>query len=550
MSPAPPENQAALIQRLLGYTIFVGAVLALILIIFVAKFEFLSNNTGLVQAEIARNVARGDGLTTDTIRPLAISLAGDKAERVLFSGPLYPLLLSLPMRVLGTDGNAVALTSMAFIVLTLVLVGIIAARLFNARVAIGSVALLILSVPFVQQGVVGDQLAFLSFILTLLFSVLLLWRESPRAESQWWTVGVGALVGLAWLTRHEMIALLPTVLVFWLIADRQRFWRRTLWTLVPVVVLAGPWSAYNSILLERPVSSPECYMLLSDTTLYPDDTLVRKAAPAPEHPLVLAARHPGMIYLKVRERLVRIYHRIPMLGNPFVTAFFLVGAVLATAKRRLSLIHWTVLLAVALTGFMIALYTNNVTILICFAPFVTMLAVFSFTDLLEPLDENPPTGEAPSASTFGRKFRYWIGLASATRGTGRVISFGLVLLALVVACPMVDYLFARPPARSSPVVRATELLGEEPYDLIMTDVPSAVTWHADTRTLILPDNQRQMEAIEQAGFRPDAVYLRARPGLRRDMFPGFEWVERRDLPGLLWVRAEDTSEADGGDGDE
>ncbi len=550
MSPVPPQDRIALIQHLLGYAIFVGSVLTLILILFVAKFEFLSANSALSQAQMARNVATGEGLTTDVIRPLAVGLAGDRADQALFSAPLYPLVLSLPMRVMGAGDTVVGLTSMTFIVLTLVLVGVVAARVFSARVAVGSVALLALTVPFMQQGVSGDELAFLTLILTALFCALLLWRGSPRQASAWWPIVVGLLVAMAWLTRQELLALLPAVIVFWLYADRPRFWKRTLWTLIPVIILGAPWIIHNSMVLERPITSAESYELLSDTTLYPDDSLVRKATPVPEHPWVLAARHPGMMYLKVRDRLPNLYHRIPLLGNPFVTALFIAGAVIATAKRRLSLVHWTTLLAIALTGLAIILYTNHLGILICFTPIVTMLAVFGFTDFVKGLDQQPPEAIVPSASRLTITLRRWTGLAPDVRGTGRLISFALVLLALVVAYPMADYMFVQPPARPNPVTEATALLGEEPYDLIMTDVPSAVAWYSGKQTLILPDSERQMEAIENAGFRPDAVYLRARPGLNPEMFPGFEWVERRDLPGILWERADDPPAADAGDGDE
>jgi hypothetical protein len=253
-----------------------------------------------------------------------------------------------------------------------------------------------------------------------------------------------------------------------------------------------------------------------------------------------------MMYLKVRDRFLELYHRISLLGNPYVTAFFLVGVVIATVKRRLSEIHWTALLAIALTGVTITLYTNQVAILSCFVPIITMLAIYTFTDIVSEFDEQSSAKHSGRVSRVAITLRRWAGLASGYRGTGRVIWFGLLLLALVASYPMIHYLFIRPPARPSPAAEATALLGEESYDLIMTDVPSAVTWHAGSRTLILPDSQREMGAIEQAGFRPDAVFLRMRAGLSRDMFPGFEWVERRDLPGLLWVRADDAPADSGG----
>lgn len=544
MSPVPRPRRAVLLEGLLSYAILACGVLLILLVVFVAKFASLTSPSGLAQAEVARNIATGEGLTTDVIRPLGVGLAGDQADRVLFSAPLYPLVLSLPMRLFGAEDAVVALTSMAFVVLTLVLVAMVCIRLFGKRVAIGSVGLLALTVPFVQQGVTGDELAFLSLILTALFLVLILWQESPSRHSLWWTVSVAVLAAIAWLTRHEMFALIPTAIVFWLIADRRRFWRRLLWTIIPFAILAAPWVIHNVILLQRPVVSAESYALLSATTLYPEGSLVQRATPVPEHPWLQAARNPSAMYLKLRDRLITLYYRVPAIGNPFIMAVFLLGVITATARRQRALIYWIVLLAIALLGGTVALYTDNIDLITCFLPAVTVLAVLGLTETIRALDEPPVTDEPPAdeevtvPAPFTITWQGWIGVGPRGYGSGRVMSFALVLLALLATCPMVEYLFVRPPARISPMIGVMERLGEEPYGLIMTDMPSVVTWYARKRTLVLPDGPEQMSALEAAGFGPDAIYLGSRAGTSRSMFPGFEWVDRRDLPGALWRRTE------------
>lgn len=548
MRPVPPDHSTAVIQRLLGYAVFVGAVLALLLVVFVAKFGFLASTSGLEQAEIARNVAAGASLTTGILRPLGVGLAGDDAYKVLFSGPLYPLVLSVPLRAFGAEGKVVALTSMVFIILTLIFVAIVSARVFGTRVAVGAVGLLALTVPYIDLGIAGDEVAFLALITTAIFGLLLLWRGADNKNSQWWPVSIGALLGLAWLTSYETIAVLPAVLVFWGVVDRKRFWSRSLWTVVPLILLIAPWIIYNVMLLDRPVVSPYTYMLLTGTTMYPDDIVLRQAS-VPEHPWVLAVRHPGMIYLKMTERVSSLYHRLPLLANPYVTALFFAGALIATARRRLSLIYWVVLVAVVLTGLTTALYSNRMALLLSFTPVITLLAVFAFTEIMSGVDRPVSVREVMSTSRLRIALGFWTGLAPGCRGTGRAISFGLVLLALVVSYPMADYLFVIPAAQPNPIPDATALLGREPYDIIMTDVPGAVAWYAGKRTLILPDAPGQLQVIEQAGVSPDAAYLRRRPGLQSDIFPGFEWVERRDLPGLLWERVDDARAADTGDGD-
>ena len=62
------------LDTVLKRTIFVAALLALVLIVFVAKFESITDPNVADYAQVARHVARGEGFTTSAISLLGLSV--------------------------------------------------------------------------------------------------------------------------------------------------------------------------------------------------------------------------------------------------------------------------------------------------------------------------------------------------------------------------------------------------------------------------------------------------------------------------------------------
>ncbi len=524
------------IQRLLAHVIFVGFVLALLLIIFVAKFEYLQAPSALDHAQIARNLASGNGLTTSLMRPLGIALGGADAEKVLFSGPLYPTVLSLPMRVFGATGRVVALMSMLFAVLTAATVYLLSTRAFSERIAVASVAIVVLTVSFAVHAVSGTDIACLTFLVTCLFGLLLVWSRSSSRGSVWWPIGASLIVALCWLIRYEMVVLLPAIIIFWLLSDPGRFWKRLLWTLVPFALIALPWIVRNSLLMDRPIVSASSYMLLSSTNLYPGEGILRMYRSVPYHPWQVALAHPGMMLMKVHSHALQTYSTLTLVGNPYITSFFLFGVLLATVRHRLAALHWTVLLSLLLTAGVLCLYEQASALLVVFVPIMVMLTVKDVADTVADLKwPESSDGEGKSTSLI-RRLRGKFKSMQKTGATDRLVTVALVILVLIVAYPMVDYLFVKPPARPSPTVAGLQSLQDRGYDVVLSDAPSAVTWHARTPALLLPADRYALAALEEAGIRPGAVYLSPSQRAERAVFPGYERVENWEYPGVLLER--------------
>lgn len=518
--------------------LFAGAVLMLLLVAFAAKFDSLQTEVTIEQANAARSLAGGQGLSSPSVQPLSFALAPEHPDLVLYTAPAYPVILAGAMRVLGESDRIIGLVALIFLMLTIVLTYLVARRMFDERTAVGAVAVMVLTVPLLQHVVSGSETAFLGLLVTGLFALLLLWTRSEHQESDWWPVGASALIIVAWLTRYEMAMLLPTVIVFWLYAGRRQRRRRLLWTIIPFVVVAGLWGLYNSRVTGHPMVSPWGYHMLADTTLYPNTVIARTYEAITTHPWVTLVQHPGMMAMKFTRYLRQLYYAIPNLGNPIVAMFFLVGAVIATARRELTLQHWAIVLAMGLTVAALCLYLPNAGVLVPFIPVVSLLAVRKLVEILDGMVQPRARLEWDGGVRVTQRLRTWLGIAGPHQGTERLVAFALIMLILVASYPTVDYLFLQPPAERTPLIGAAQAMGRLGYDLVVSNVPQALAWYGEVPTMGLPTSPIQLRAMENAGIEPDAIYLIPSPAAMQMEFEGYERVERPGVVGLLWERVD------------
>ena len=515
-----------------------GAVLMLLLIAFAAKFDALQAENVLEQANIARSLARGDGLRSPSTQPLSHSLAPDAPERVLYAPPAYPVMLAGVLKAAGAKDRAVGLTAVVFLILTLALVYLISVQFLDERVAMGAVVVCVLTVPYLQHVAAGTEIAFLGFLVTALFGLLLWWTRSVSKRSDWWPLGASLLIALCWLTRYEMLVLLPTVIVFWLHGSRRLRWRRVLLTVIPFALIAGLWIARNVQLLDRPIVSPWSYYLLGGTSLYTTSLITRIYEQFAPHPWAMALDHPGMITLKVLGNLRQLYYAIPNIGNAFITAFFLVGVVIASSRRQLALLHWCLLLAIALATIAAALYVGEASLLLCFMPLISMFAVRKLIEILEVMIQRRARVTRRGVNRAFERVRIWLGIRGPDQGTDRLVVFGLVMLCLLAAYPTADYLFLQPAAQRTPLVGAAQAVGKLDYGLVASNVPQALTWYGEVPTVGLPASAMQLNVMISDGIVPDAIYLVPTAASIQMRFEGFERVERPGVMGILWERTD------------
>ena len=180
--------------------------------------------------------------------------------------PAYPYVLGAVYAVTGTHAAAGRLLGAVAGVLTVLLVFLIADRVWGRRVGVVACALAAVAPPLVTMNgsLVSEQL-FLPAMLALV--LLLLWlRDRPEGVPLWGAALVGALCGLCALTRVVGAAFaLIAMLALWGGPPRLRLAS----VAAPVAVLAGallvvlPWTVRNTVEFDRftPLSTQEGFNL-------------------------------------------------------------------------------------------------------------------------------------------------------------------------------------------------------------------------------------------------------------------------------------------------
>ena len=174
--PAPPSNSGAL-----RYIFFVLAVVLALIHVFVT-FRGLSSASGMDQAQLAREIARGHGFQTKVIRPYSWAQALESGNKVspaampdLWQAPLQPLLLAPAFKILerwstytparGSTiyllDRVVASYGVIFFLLAILLTKSVASQLFDDKIAGITALCLVVSQPLWGLAVSGSALTLL-----------------------------------------------------------------------------------------------------------------------------------------------------------------------------------------------------------------------------------------------------------------------------------------------------------------------------------------------------------------------------------------------------
>src|SRR6516165_11149308 len=143
------------LARVIRLTAIWASVIAFSLAYLLIQFRGLSSLTGIDQAQVARELARGNGFSTKNIRPLAIQQLQRSNGQILgrnfpdtFNAPLNPLINSLALRcfsdeltkrISGTSyvfagDRLVAGVSVLFFIAAVAVNYFLACRLFDPRI--------------------------------------------------------------------------------------------------------------------------------------------------------------------------------------------------------------------------------------------------------------------------------------------------------------------------------------------------------------------------------------------------------------------------------
>ena len=450
---------------------------------------YASNFKGLIladamdYAQIARNIAEGQGFTTNVVRPLVTAFSAQISRLPdTTHPPLFALVLATMFGAFGISDATVALTSGLFFLLTIPVVYILARRLFGRRVALISTIVYVLGERMIQYALSGTPVTLAAFLTTL---TLLALHSAHTAHADLNSRGAGVkqcafagfLLGLCYLTEYAFaLALIPAAIYILATHNRRRF-ASTAAFLLSFGLAAAPWMIRNYALTGSPVFGLRSYELVMMTSTHPAYTLYRSTEIRPLAEML--GGQAAQVFKKWLIGLQAMYEQIPSLAGGWLMPLFLAGFLHLFRRRGADSLRAIALLMMGAVLVASVLLQPNIEVLVPFVPFITIMAVAFAVHLLNSL------GMTRTVST----------LAAAA-----VVAVLAVPTVLKIAAPL-------PTIRD---VGASHLMaikrGTPENTVVVSDVPWAVAWYANRKSVWLPNNERDFAAVDKKS-RIDAIYL-------------------------------------------
>ena len=452
--------------------------------------EWGPTSEGMEAAQIARNVARGDGFVTESIRPLALYMFDrtdlGSARTHLREGtpdltypPLYPAALAGVMKTFPFHFAAtqtwfyqpdrwITIFNQVLLFIVLVLTFQFACGLFDSRVAWLSVIALG-GCELIWQLTCSGLPTLLSQCLFLIIALALFSLDrrvrTYENDSIWvclpLAIVVGVFTGLGTMTVYSFGWLILPVLIF---CGAFVVRRRTVTLAVVLVCFAGvvtPWLLRNQRLCGSPFGTAG-YSVAQQTWVFPGDDLERSLDPRYklQHLTVRA----------VGDKCVTALHDIAagellnFTGN-WLGAFFLVSLFIPFRNPAIRRMRWFIVGSLVIFLLVEAagrthlsaesprLSSENLLVLV--APLAFVYGAGLFYLLLDQLDFMTVNSRNTAVGAF-------------------VVALSLPLVFSILAPP--------DPAENSPyapghIQQTSRLMGRE--ELMMSDIPWAVAWYGD-----------------------------------------------------------------------
>jgi 4-amino-4-deoxy-L-arabinose transferase-like glycosyltransferase len=472
-------------------------------------------------AQVARNLAEGNGFTTQFIRPFSIYLvkthnqdrmtaaegeARPDLARIkgshpdLANPPVYPLVLAGLMKVLPfkpevnltsafwsvphprpTPENPrmfaryqpdflIALFNQALLVGLAVTTYFLARRLFDLNVARMAFTLVICCELLWRFSVSGLP----TLLLMLIFMGLvwcLVWIESEEREPVWshraqlWlALAIGLLLGLGTLTRYSFGWLAIPVLVYLGIFCVLRRMQILIATAGVFLVVLTPWIWRNVAVSGTPFGTAG-YAIVETTVLFPEHRLERSLEPS----FKSVGLRPFIYKFAANSRQI-LQEDLPKLGGSWVTALFLTGLLLGFRNPALARLRYFLLGVLLLLVLVQSLgrtqlsedvpEINSENLLVLVVPLVLIYGAGLFYVLLDQMNLKI------------RELRYLV-----VGVFGVLMCLPMIYVALSPKVSPINY-----PPYFPPAIQQT-CGWMKPNELMMSDIPWAMAWYGDRQCI-------------------------------------------------------------------
>jgi hypothetical protein len=447
------------------------------------EFRGLSDAHAMEQAQIAREIARGNGFSSKVIRPFTyhqfIASKGkfpDQRIPDVYHAPIPPLLLAGPLKAFEKHwpmqrnqivyhmDRVIAGTYMIWFMAALGAIYLLLRRLFDAKLAAITVGLTMISMIYWDFCMAGLPLSLLLFLFTLTLYTLLRAVENLLLEQNpyLWLSATGVGFGLLAFTHAMTIWIFAGALLFVAIRFRPRM-LAALGMLVIFLLIYTPWLYRNYAVYGNALGVSQ-YSVLST---------IRGSENAIMRSIELSFLEVVPTFWKnkvIAQTIFQLGDLNKLFGHSIAALFFFVALLHPFKTPTVSAFRWALLPMWVAGGF--------------------GLAVFGFVGeepRLNPNNLHPLF--TPFFAAYGVAFILY--LWNRLEIKIPLLRFGLIsLIFLISGIPLVNAFFGDKGAKINwppylpPFIG---ILGEwtNEREIIMSDMPWAVAWYADRKSLWL-----------------------------------------------------------------
>jgi len=486
-------------------------------------YHGLSDAQSMDNAQLARQIVRGQGFTTEFLRPYAVAQLRDYAvrqslltgkprelfppdqfpagtPRILpdtYNAPGYPCLLavwfyfthpefdqtttSLGATHIYSGDRWIPLLNQAFLLLTAILVFALGRRLFDDRVAWMALVSFLATELIWRYSLTALSTNVLMFLVTavLICAVEIFcvgeacWENEDRSfMPAWlWAFAASLLLAAACLTRLHLLVLLIPLFVLLLAMPRANFFLVAVIALV-VIGLVTPWFLHVNAVSGNPLGSNTPLMLFGEDNYQGNQIYCTTSIPSYEQLFKDLSKK------EVTGFLWHLEHAWGLLGtNPLIILFG--ASILHQFKRRRTrLFHWllfgcaTVLIAANNLGFATPEPLGPWNTLVVLFPCMLVIGGAFFFILLDRLNLQVP-------------LLYNLIVT---------VTLLLTVTPLIFTLTTTTTLYYSFPPYMPPVIKAFGQFAE-PDEWVTSDMPWATAWYADRASLWLPDSISDFESF-------------------------------------------------------
>jgi hypothetical protein len=560
-------------KRVIQWALLVLLAAVLSLIYSAGQFRGLNKRESMDMAQLARNIARGQGYTTYVIRPLsmwALERHGwakndprlTEQHPDLWNPPLYPFVLAglfkmLPPtafkydvadRVYPPERWVILPFDQLCLLACVLIVYLWAKRLFDRRVAVMAAVLMLFSDTLWSFGVSGLPTNFLMLLLLLAIYCLFLadqrlnppepaeGESAEAAAPAGVTGGVIALVlgsavfmGLCFLTRYLTAFMVVPMVIYAARVMRGR--GAALWAglyVVVFLVVIAPWLVRN-YRVSGSLLGVARYELIDRSGSFQGEALQRSYNPELKGALSWRSLTTKFL-VNARTDLLSNFR---MIGTDFLVFFFGVGILYGFRRRDTSRLRGALLglLVCAILGMALIGSDPERTVpevsggnlLVLMLPLVAIFGVAFFYLLLDRIS-----------------FQIKLTRGAAIAGFVLLNVSAMIFTLLPPRRPPFPY-----PPYITPVTRAIADFFET-NALACSDLPWAMAWNGDRRTVWLPMTLDEFyeinDLVAPRGFQfmmltPYMLDARPQTEVYRGEFKGWGGLIRGQLPSLFPLKA-------------